>query len=176
MLSASVSARRSQRKHIRGHKQYQEAYKAGVRDEQRHFGDRLVDEVRAHLREREWKLALTGTLVLLRYHPWGILLSERRMERRRLARRLQARREELKACKGRIKELESAQDAQSALAEERQEAQQLRRRIRRLERRMQDLSLWARLRARTGQNGKVRSFAKRFGSSRAKVLGRWRRR
>ena len=172
MLSAAATARSSQRKYIRGHKQYEEAYKAGVRLQQRLFGDRLVDEVRAYLRKREWKGALEGTLVLLRYYPWGItLLSERRMERRRLARRLQARREELEAYERRLKELEADQEEpeNASLEKERQEVQQLRGRVRKLERRMQNLSL----RARIGRNGKVWSLLKKkLGSIRAKVLRR----
>jgi len=139
-----------------------------VRNKQRHFGDRLVDEVRARSRKRDWKGALGGMMVLLRYYPWGMtLLSERRMERRRLAWRLQARREELEAYERRLKELEGAQEEPEValLAKERQEVQQLRRRVRRLERRMQSLSL----RARIVGNGKSRRLLKRLGRLRAKV-------
>jgi hypothetical protein len=147
-----------------------------VRLQQRLFGDRLVDEVRAYLKERDWKGALGSALVLLRYYPWGItLLSERRMERRRLTRRLQARREELEACEQRLKELEADQEEpeSAVLAKERQEVQQLRERVRKLERRMQNLSL----RARIGRNGKVwsslwSSLKKKVGHARAKVSRR----
>src|SRR5215203_4709811 len=175
MLSAAASARSSQRKYIRGHKRYRESYKAGIRFVQWFYGDRLVDEVRAHLREREWKQALRGMLVLLKYHPWGILLSERRMERRNLVQWLQARREELEVRERRLKELEGAQQESenvSLLAQERQEIQQLRRRIQGFERRIQALSLRARLRARLrasvpariSQNGKKsRRLLKRLG-------------
>src|SRR5829696_6871232 len=177
MLSAAATARSSQRKYIRGHKQYEESYKAGIRFVQWLYGDRLVDEVRAHLRKREFKQALRGMLVLLRYHPWGILLSERRMERRNLGQWLQARREELEVRERRLKELEGAQQGSESalLAEERQEVQQLRRRIRGFERRIQNLSLrarlGARLRARIGQNGKGRRLLERLGRVRAKVSG-----
>jgi hypothetical protein len=165
MLSATVGVLRSQRKHIRGHKRYEEAYKLGLKRWQGNYGNRLVDEVRAHIRKREWKGALRGMLVLLRYYPWGLTLpSERRMERReqrrKLLRQLHARRDELKACEGRIKELEGAQEDDSEnvslLAKERQEAQQLRRRIRGLERRIQDLSLRARLRAKVSGRWRMR--------------------
>ena len=176
MLGTSVSVLRSQRKHIRGHKQYEEAYKFGLKLWQGKYGDRLVDEVRAYLKERDWKGALGSALVLLRYYPWGItLLSERRMERRRLTRRLQARREELEACEQRLKELEADQEEpeSAVLAKERQEVQQLRERVRKLERRMQNLSL----RARIGRNGKVwsslwSSLKKKVGHARAKVSRR----
>jgi DNA repair exonuclease SbcCD ATPase subunit len=178
MLSAASSARSSQRKYIRGHKQYEESYKAGIRFVQWLYGDRLVDEVRAHLRKREWKQALRGTLVLLRYHPWGILLSERRMERRKLVQWVQDHREELKVRERRLKELEDAQEeSESALlAEERQEVQQLRRLIRDFERRIQNLSLRARitrLRARISQNGKKsRRLLKRLNRRLLKRLNR----
>jgi len=170
MLSAASSARSSQRKYIRGHKQYEESYKAGIRWVQWSRGDWLVNEVRAHLRKREFKQALRGTLVLLRYHPWGILLSERRMERRKLVQWVQDSREELKVRERRLKELEDAQQEpeNALLAEERQEVQQLRRRIQGFEQRIQNLSLRTRLRARIGHNGKGRRLLKRLGRVRAK--------
>src|SRR3712207_4949057 len=48
ILSTSISVHRSQRTHVRGHKQYKEAYKVGMRLRQWNHGDRLVGEVRAH--------------------------------------------------------------------------------------------------------------------------------
>ena len=172
MLSTSVATLRSQRKHIRGHKEYEEAYKLGLKLWQGKYGDRLVDEVRAHLKEQDWKGALEGALVLVRYYPWGLtLLSERRMERRRLARRLQLRTEELKAYERRLKELEAEQEESEGalLAKERQEVEQLRRRVRRLERQMQNLSLWAPIR-RNANNWS--SLKKRLSSIQDKVLRR----
>ena len=54
------------------------------------YGDPLVDEVRARVRERDWKRAVRGVLVLLRYHALGLALPrERRIERRKLLRSLQ---------------------------------------------------------------------------------------
>ena len=124
MLSTSVAVLRSQRQYVRGHKQYKEAYKAGVRLRQGNHGDQLVDDVRAHLKEHEWKRALRGTLVLLRYHPRGIallLLNERHTKRRRLARQLMVREHELKAHERQLKELE-----EGTVIKERQEVQGLR--------------------------------------------------
>src|SRR5215212_2619463 len=138
MLSASVTVLRSQRKHIRGHKRYEEAYKAGIRFWQHYYGDPLVGKVRTHAREREGGCVLRGTMVLLRYYPWGLTLpSERRMERReqrrQRVRQLHHRRDQLKDCEERIKELESAREEEpenvSLLAKERQEVQELKRRI-----------------------------------------------
>ena len=110
-------------------------------------------------------------MVLLRYYPWGMtLLSERRMKRRRLAWRLQARREELEAYERRLKELEGAQEESedASLAQERQEVQQLRRRVRRLERRMQNPGL----RAQGRRNVQVRKLLRRASYVKGKLLRR----
>jgi glycosyltransferase involved in cell wall biosynthesis len=167
MLSTALYVLRKQREHVRGNEQYQEAYDAGVRGRQGAFGDRLVDEVRAHAREREWKRALRGMVVLLRHYPRGIaLLNERRMKRHRFPRRLEARRQELKAHQRWLKELEGAEESGSALvAKERQKVQLLRRRVRRLERRIQGLDQ----RARILQGGMIRRLLKEFGGLRARV-------
>jgi len=42
-----------ERKQVKGIKQYEEAYKFGIRHWQSRYGDPLVDRVRAHLRGRE---------------------------------------------------------------------------------------------------------------------------
>jgi glycosyltransferase involved in cell wall biosynthesis len=136
ILSTSVRVHRSQRKHVRGNEQYEEAYKTGMRRRQWTHGDRLVGEVRGYLRGREWRRALWGMFVLLRYYPRGImtlLLNERRIERRMLARRLQRRERELRVYELRLKEPEDT------LAKEHREVQLLRERIRRLERRIRKL-------------------------------------
>src|SRR3712207_4505051 len=112
MLSTSMAVLRKQRKHVKGNKQYEEAYKAGISVRRGAYGDRLVEQVRAHLRQREWKRALRGIVVLVRYYPQGILLlDERRMERHRLPRRLRARREELEAHERRLGELGDTEES-----------------------------------------------------------------
>jgi glycosyltransferase involved in cell wall biosynthesis len=168
MLSTSLAVLRKQRKYVKGNKQYEEAYGEGIRSRRGAHGDRLAEEVRNHLRGCEWKQALRGILVLLRYYPQGImLLSERRMERHRLPRRLKARRQELRAHKRRLEELEDTEKSESALVEkERQEVQLLMRRVRRLERRMHDLDQ----RARTLRNGEIRRVLKRIGGLWIRVL------
>jgi len=143
MLSTSVSVHRSQRKYIKRNKQYREAYKSGLRRRQWTHGDRLVGEVRASVREHEWERVLRGALLLLRYYPRGLpllLLSERRMQRRRPARRLQALVRELEVREQRLKESEDTREELGrALARERHEVQLLKRRIQRLRRRTQKL-------------------------------------
>jgi len=167
MLKASLIVRRSYRKHVKGNKKYEEASKVGIRYIQAYYGGLLNAELRTHLQEREWKQALRGMLILLWYAPLT-LLGERHIKRQKLALQLQLRKQELEIHEQRLKELESAQEAESALAEERQEAQELRRRLDRLERRIQDLSLRARLRTRIRQNGKSRRLLEKLGRLRAK--------
>lgn len=162
MLSTALYVLRKQRKHANGNEQYKEAYKAGVRIRQGAHGDRLVDEVRAYAREREWKRALRGIVVLLRHYPRGILLlNERRMERHRLPRQLKARRQELEVHERRLKELGDDEQPGSALVvKEQQEVQLLRRRVQRLERRVQDLDQ----RGRSLLLCKIRGLFKGFGA------------
>ena len=171
MLRASLTVLRKQRRHVKGYKKYKESYKAGIRNRRWRYGDRLVDEVRAQVRERQWKRAFEGILVLLRYYPQGIaLLNERRMERhlmrRRLPRRLEDRKQELEVHERRLKELDRTKESGNALAKERQEVELLRRRVRRLERQTQSLDQ----RARILQDGKIRELFERLGGAWAKVL------
>jgi len=117
MLSYSVGALRAQRQHIKGNEQYTEAYKAGVRHEQGNYGDWLVDEVRAHIRQREWGEAFSGALVLARYYPRGFtLLSERHIGRHRFALRIRRRKQELEDYERHLKQLEDAQEVGSGSA------------------------------------------------------------
>ncbi len=109
MLRETLKVLRSQRKHVRNDERREEAYKLGVRYEQAHWGNPLVDRIRSHMRGREWNRAIEGMLVLLWYYPRGLsLLSERRMERHKLAQRLEIRKEQLRAQKRRLRELEAA--------------------------------------------------------------------
>jgi hypothetical protein len=175
MLSHSVGVLRSQREHVRGQKHYEEAYKAGMRRRQWTHGDPLVEEVKARVKEGEWRRAIRGVLVLLRYYPQGLallLLNERRMERRRLALRIQSSKQELEAHERHLKELEGGvreEVSEGALARENEELQQLRERIWRLERRIQNLD-------RGSQNGsdpRIRKLSKMVvGHLRARLLGR----
>ena len=173
MLKATTTVRRSQWKHVKGNKQYEEAIEEGVRVSEEYYGGRLVSEVRTYVQEREWKRALRGMLALLRYYPRGLtLLNERRMERHRLARRLQRRKQELEAHERRLKELEGAQEPESVSAkeEERQEVQLLRKRVRGLERRTQKLD---RRRAQNGRTaGTQKSFKRLLSKRRGRVKGR----
>jgi hypothetical protein len=157
MLSHSVRVLRSQREHVKGRKHYEEARKDGVRWEQGKYGDALVEEVRAQLKEREWKRVLGGVLVLLRYYPQGLKLLF--MERRRLARRLEASKRKLETRERYLEELEDTRKvSESALAREREEVQRLRKRIGRLEQRIQDLNR----QAQSGLRPRIRRLSQKI--------------
>ncbi len=69
MLRTSVTVLRRQRSYIGRKKQYEAANKMGMRRWQDHYGEQLVGEVVERTREREWRSALRGLLILLRYYP-----------------------------------------------------------------------------------------------------------
>jgi hypothetical protein len=69
MLKSEVMVLRRQRNYVRSSKRYKEAYEAGIKHSREYFGEPLVEQGRAHVRERKWKQALRGLLVLVRYHP-----------------------------------------------------------------------------------------------------------
>ena len=143
MLSYSVGALRAQRQHIKGNEQYTEAYKAGVNRRRWVQGYRLIEGIRAHIRQREWGEVFSDALVLARNYPRGLallLVNKQHIERRRLTRRLHALVQSLKVYEQRLKDLADTQkELRSTSAKERQEVQQLKGRIQRLERRMQNL-------------------------------------
>jgi hypothetical protein len=148
MLKAAVTLLRSQREHVRGDRVHEQACRAGLQYEQSHWGLPLIDEVRACLREGKLRRALRGMSVLARYYPQGLVLvlSERRLERHRLAWRLQNRKEQLRdreqrlqARQQRLKELARLRESANALERERQEVQWLRKRTRRLRLQVQNL-------------------------------------
>lgn len=165
MLSTAVDVLSSQWKYVKESERYKEAYKTGVRLWGERYGDLLVDEVRDHVREREWKRVARGTLVLLRYYPRGFtLLDERCMERHRLAKQLRKRKQELQAREQQLRELDGA------LAEEHQEVvRQLRRRIQRITLRAQKMDRQAQ---NNGLSYKTWKSLKRVGHLRARVLRR----
>ena len=151
----------------------EEAFKAGVRWEQGNYGHGLVYEVRAHIRERKWKRTFLDMLVLLRYYPGGLvallLLNERRLERRKLTRRLSVRKQDLEVLEQQLKESEGTQKPGGALEalqqEQRQEARWLRELIQRLERRIRNLDQ----QAQAGRNNKTQTLLRRIGRTRARV-------
>jgi len=79
MLKTSLAVLRSQTKHVKGSKQYEEALKIGVRTAQDFYGGQLAHKAQAHMREREWKQAIRDMLVLLRYFPRILVYAWRKL-------------------------------------------------------------------------------------------------
>jgi glycosyltransferase involved in cell wall biosynthesis len=77
MLIDSLAALRAQREWVKGHKGYDDAYRLGVKGVKRYFGDPLYENIKAHVRASDWRQALCGLLVLLRYDTGGLV---RRLE------------------------------------------------------------------------------------------------
>jgi glycosyltransferase involved in cell wall biosynthesis len=73
MLKASVSARRAQRMYVAGNDVHLRAWREGIKEVQRGYGDELVDQVRLQLRNGDWAKVACGLSTLLRYHPRGAI-------------------------------------------------------------------------------------------------------
>jgi glycosyltransferase involved in cell wall biosynthesis len=73
MLKDSLAALHSQRVYIKGQQELIQAYEQGVRAARRYYGDPLVNHTRTLLQQSEWRNAIRGVLVLLRYDPRGFL-------------------------------------------------------------------------------------------------------
>lgn len=72
MLKTSLHVLGSQWKYVRGNRQAQAAYRAGIRNWQEYYGRRLMKVVRARAEAREWKEVIRGALTLFRYYPRGV--------------------------------------------------------------------------------------------------------
>lgn len=73
MLQSVLRAHRSQRKKIRGHREFEKAYAVGQTIWKDYYGEQLVDEMRTRVRRGEWMQAMNGLVTLLAYHPRGFL-------------------------------------------------------------------------------------------------------
>jgi hypothetical protein len=72
MLKTSLSVLGSQWQAVKGNNGFESAYRAGVSHWQEYYGVRLARQVRSWAQAKEWRRALRGILVLLRYHPRGL--------------------------------------------------------------------------------------------------------
>ncbi len=72
MLKRTLAVLHSQWKYIKGKKDYEEAYKSGVKIAQDYYGEPLVYEILNHVRAFELKQAVQKIQVLLRYYPLGL--------------------------------------------------------------------------------------------------------
>lgn len=132
MLADTVAALRAQKPHIQGNARYLEAYEAGMLKGQETYGIPLAEKVREHLKEGRWGEALRNMTVLRRYYPRGLtLLSNKRLERQKLARRVRQRRQQLAENEKELEKLERHfVDARTALEEQRRTTAQIRDRTR----------------------------------------------
>jgi glycosyltransferase involved in cell wall biosynthesis len=135
MLSSTVTVLRSQRDHVKGNGQYEEAWKRGIKLFQEHNGMNLAQEIRSRVRRQEWKRTLKDVVVLGRYFPQGLplLLSGGPLQRYRLTEELQVRDRRLKNLERRLQTAnKQSNKLGGALAQERRKNQRLRKRIRHL--------------------------------------------
>jgi glycosyltransferase involved in cell wall biosynthesis len=89
ILRSTAAVLRTQREHVKGNKQYEKAYKAGMGALQEHNAVNLAKDIKSRARERQWAKAARDALALARYYPRGLpLLSEGHQERYRLAEEL----------------------------------------------------------------------------------------
>ncbi len=69
MLKDSLATLKGQWPFIRGNKSYEDACRHGIRVAQDYYGQPLVEEIQSNLRASQWKRAMQGARVLLRYDP-----------------------------------------------------------------------------------------------------------
>ena len=69
MLQCTVSVHRQQWPYVRGRKNYEQAYREGLRHLQALYGEPLVAHIRDSLRRGEWQAAARGASLLARYYP-----------------------------------------------------------------------------------------------------------
>jgi len=72
MLKHSISVLNSQWKYARGNNRARAAYRAGITNWQEYYGRKLLKAMRVRVTDREWKRAINGAVVLLRYYPGGV--------------------------------------------------------------------------------------------------------
>src|SRR5262249_16955530 len=70
MLKFSLKVLRSQRKYLGNHEQ-REAFRIGTQFWRTMYGDRLIRDKRSFIAGNDWRQAIAGIPVLLRYYPRG---------------------------------------------------------------------------------------------------------
>jgi glycosyltransferase involved in cell wall biosynthesis len=69
MLKSAVSVLQSQRKYIEGHKEYEKAYRTGMKFWQSLFGGPLLSEVLGRLARGEWRQAMRDMVAMQQSYP-----------------------------------------------------------------------------------------------------------
>lgn len=72
MLRETLRVHGRERQHVIGDRERLSAFRAGRQRWQEFYGTRLVEEIRGHVRGREWRAAARKTITLARYHPQGL--------------------------------------------------------------------------------------------------------
>jgi glycosyltransferase involved in cell wall biosynthesis len=72
MLRASLDALRTQRKYVRGDRGLADAYRSGLRFWKSLYAETALEQLRAHVRDRDWSRALRCVGLLLRFHPTSL--------------------------------------------------------------------------------------------------------
>jgi hypothetical protein len=73
MLRSTLVVLNRQRTFVRGNHEHEAAYRRGVNFYQEFYGERIVNQVREHVRRAAgWRQALHEIGVLLRYYPQGV--------------------------------------------------------------------------------------------------------
>jgi len=72
MLRETLRVHERERVHVTGDPARLSAFKEGHRRWQEFYGTRLVEEIRRHVRRREWLEAARKTATLARYYPGGL--------------------------------------------------------------------------------------------------------
>jgi len=105
MLRSNLSALTSQRRYVKGELRLEEAYRAGIRFWRDCYAFLTVAQTRKRFEKREWLPALEGVLALLRYYPQGILMlmNGLAIERQKVSRWLDSRKQELRISEGTVK-------------------------------------------------------------------------
>ncbi|HKY30576.1 MAG TPA: glycosyltransferase family A protein [Pyrinomonadaceae bacterium] len=73
MLKSTVTVLRAQQKFAKQNPAYREAYNQGMSNWREFYGDQVVETVRDHVRDRNWRQALKGIQVLSQYSPWLLI-------------------------------------------------------------------------------------------------------
>jgi hypothetical protein len=71
-LRSSLAALQKQWRYVKANPQYKEAYRMGLRFWRTDYGGRLATEIPDQVRLGQWKRALSGIALLLRYYPVGL--------------------------------------------------------------------------------------------------------
>jgi len=74
MLKSSLNVLAAQRAFVRDDKRYREAYRDGVQNFRKYYGNRLIRSLGARIETHDFSNLLTDFIVLARYYPGGLVM------------------------------------------------------------------------------------------------------